>query len=123
MKEEIFLEENGVTVTSARFVVPAQTYAISGITSVKSYQETPSRKGPIILIIIGALMGLGGGGKAIGAVIFVLVLAVVWWIYQKTEYQVRLSTASGETTALKSKDAGWIIRVINALNEAIIHRG
>ena len=61
--------------------------------------------------------------KKVVLIIFVLVLAVVWWIFQKIEYQVRLSTASGEATALKSKDADWIIRVVNALNEAIIHRG
>jgi len=124
MKEEqVFLNEGGVTVTNARFIVPSQTYAMSGITSVKTYEKTPSRNGPLILIIIGVLMALGGKQEAIGAVVFVLVLAVVWWIFQKIEYQVRLSTASGEATALKSKDADWIIRVVNALNEAIIHRG
>ena len=109
MKEEqVFLNEGGVTVTNARFIVPSQTYAMSGITSVKTYEKTPSRNGPIILIVIGVLMALGGKQEAIGAVVFVLVLAVVWWIFQKIEYQVRLSTASGEA---------------NALNEAIIHRG
>ncbi len=39
MEEKIFLNEGGVIVTSARFVVPSQTYAMSGVTSVKSYEE------------------------------------------------------------------------------------
>jgi len=119
MKEEqVFLNEGGVTVTNARFIVPSQTYAMSGITSVKSYEKTPSRKGPLTLIIIGFIVTL----YKLGAIIFII-LGVIWWIFQKIEYQVRLSTASGEATALKSKDADWIIRVVNALNEAIIHRG
>jgi ABC-type uncharacterized transport system permease subunit len=121
MKEEqIFLNEGGVTVTNARFVVPSQTYAMSGITSVKSYEKKPLRRGPILLIIIGVLMILK---QTIGAGFFCLVVALIWWMLQKTEYQVRLSTASGEATALKSNNTDWIIRVVSALNEAIIHRG
>jgi hypothetical protein len=59
-----FLNEGGVTVTNARFVVPAQTYAMSGVTSVKSLKHTPSIKGPVILCIIG-LLSMGGGKDAI----------------------------------------------------------
>jgi hypothetical protein len=44
MAERTFLDEGGVTVTNARFVVPVQTYAMSGITSVKSLKHTPSIK-------------------------------------------------------------------------------
>lgn len=45
MAEKTFLDEGGVTVTNARFVVPAQTYAMSEITSVKSLDEAIISKG------------------------------------------------------------------------------
>lgn len=34
MEERTFLNENGVTVTSVCFIVPKQTFAMSGVTSV-----------------------------------------------------------------------------------------
>lgn len=34
MSEKVFLDEGEVKVTQARFIVPAQTYAMAGITSV-----------------------------------------------------------------------------------------
>ena len=43
MAEQTFLNESGVTVTNTRFIVPAQTYAMSGITSVKSLRRDPKR--------------------------------------------------------------------------------
>ena len=122
MEEKVFLEEGGVTVTNARFIVPAQTYAMSGITSVKSYEKKPSRRGPITLIVIGGIAVLSGKDALAGGIIL-LVLALLWWVLSKTEFQVKLSTASGEATALRSKNSSWIRRVVNALNEAIIHRG
>lgn len=36
MDERVFLEENNIAVTNARFVVSGQTYAMSGIISVES---------------------------------------------------------------------------------------
>lgn len=122
MEENTFLSENGVTVTNARFVVPAQTYAMSGITSVKSFSQAPSRKGPIILIIIGLLtMAAGKGAIVVG--LLLIGGGIAWWVSQKTDYQVLLSSSSGEAKALSSNDGDWISRVVNALNEAIIHRG
>jgi len=115
---ENFFEENGVTVTNTRFSVPSQTYAMSGITSVKSYNRSPNRRVPIALALIGCGLFFG---KIIG--IILLILAVLCWILSKPEYQVRLSTASGEATALRSKDQNWISKVVNSVNDAIIHRG
>jgi hypothetical protein len=127
-EEKSFFNEGGVSVTNARFIAQGQTYAMSGITSVKSFQEDPSRKGPIILGIIGVLGTLGAfssnsvGGGIIMALLFIGG-AIAWWIYQKPEYSVLLSSASGEAKALASKDGQFISNVVNALNDAIVHRG
>jgi hypothetical protein len=36
---------------------------------------------------------------------------------------VVLSTASGETQALSDKNASWISRIVEALNQCIAYRG
>ncbi|TXH03234.1 MAG: QacE [Nevskiaceae bacterium] len=120
--EKTFLSEGGVTVTNTRFIVPSQTYAMSGITSVKSFEETPSRKGPIILIAIGLLAMLGGKDSIVVALLF-LAGGIAWWVLKKAKYHVLLSSASGEAKALSSPDQAWIGRVVGALNDAIVHRG
>ncbi len=122
MDERIFLEEGGVKVTSARFIVPAQTYAMSGITSVKSKVEPAKRGGPIIVGIVGLCsLFTGVGGIVIGAIL--IVAAVLWWKAQKGEYHVLLHSSSGEAKALSSKDESFIGRVVVALNDSIVARG
>lgn len=127
MAEETFFNEGDVKVTSARFVIPAQTYALSGVTSVKNLKEEPSKKWPIILIIIGVIILLAGlSGKEAAGIIFGLIAAgggIAWFVLNKPLYHVVLSSASGEVRSLSSKDSDYISRVINALNDAIIHRG
>jgi len=118
--EQTFLQENGVTVTHARFIVSGQTYAMSGITSVKAGERKPSRGWPVSLIVIGVIAFLSG---MIGAAVIFLAAGGLWWYLQKTEYAVLLRTASGEAEALTSKDKGYVTRVVAALNDAIVARG
>lgn len=120
MDETVFFAQGNVSVSNARFIVGNQTYAMSGVTSVKRAEITPSRTGPFILggagiiALINAKLMLGLIGVAI---------AVAWWVMQKTEIVVALHTASGEVQALRSKDGKFIDSVISALNQSIIHRG
>ena len=53
MNETIFLDQPGVTVTNARFVVNGQTYAMSNVTSVKQGMTPASKVGPIVLLFFG----------------------------------------------------------------------
>lgn len=122
MEEQTFLNEAGITVTKSRFIIPSQTYAMSGVTSVKTYEETPSRKGPIILIVIGAFALAGGKGTMVVALLF-LVAGIAWFLKQKSTYHVLLSSASGEVKALSHQDSNWIGRVVSALNQSIVARG
>lgn len=119
MTEQTFFDEGGVTVTNARFIVPSQTYAMSGVTSVKSLRRNPSRKGSIVLIVLGLL--------AMWIDIFVGLLiiggGVIWWVVSKPLYAIVLSSASGEAEVFSSMDATFISRIVNALNEAIVARG
>lgn len=123
MEESVFFEQGGVKVTNARFVVRGQTYAMNGVTSVKSSTTPPDRKGPLILIGIGlvVLLAADGAGKLLG-----LILAGAGgWLFmrQKDTHAVFLSSASGEVQALVDQDANYIGGVIAALNDALVHRG
>ena len=122
MEEQTFLSEGGVSVTNARFMTPGQTYAMSGVTSVKSARSDPSRKPPIIMGIIGVLALAGGGSVAIVG-LFLIAGAVAMWFLQKPAFHVLLNSASGENTALTNKDEQFITKVVAALNDAIVHRG
>jgi proline racemase len=122
MEEKSFFTQGGVSVTNARFIAHGQTYAMSGVTSVKQFRQDPSRKGPIILGVIG-LLAMAGGGKAVFVALLLLAGAVAWWLSQKPEFSVLLSSASGEAKALTSRDGKFISDVVNALNDAIVHRG
>src|SRR5450830_252333 len=118
MEEVIVLEEGNVKVTTARFVVDGQTYAMNGVTSVRQFEKTP----PIILPIIIGIVGFGTlfGQALVGLVIIGIAVAI--WKMMKASHSVILATASGASTALTSKDKGHIERVVAALNDAIVKR-
>lgn len=120
--------ENGeVLVTTTRFVVNGQTYAMNGVTSVKSYKKDPSRVLPVIIGIAGLITLFSGfaSGSTAASIFGLVILAGAYflWKSQKPEYSVRLATASGEASALNSNDNVYINQVVEALNNAIIQRG
>jgi len=117
-EEKVFFEERGVKVTNARFVIGGETHSMSGVTSVRSQANKINRKPLFILAAIGAVAAIF---HWIG---FVLIAgAVAWWFLQKQTYSVILSSASGNQDALTSPDLPFIQNVVNALNDAIVHRG
>ena len=122
MEEKSFFNEGGVSVTNARFIANGQTHAMSGVTSVESFRQDPSRKGPIILGIIGVL-ALTGGGTITVVGLLLIAGAVALWFLQKPAFSVRLSSASGSKDWLSSKDGEYISKVVAALNDAIVYRG
>ena len=118
-EEKVFYDNRGIKVTNSRFLTYGTTTSMSGITSVTKYIHKPSRKGPIILFVVGLILFawqwyIGAAGVA---------LAVIWWMSQKPEFSIRLATASGESEALVDKDEKFIDDVVTALNDAIVHRG
>ena len=121
-QEKVFFDEREVKVTNSRFILPGQkTFAMSGVTAVKTSQVNPNRAGPIVLITIGVFLGYNKGINAISVALVVAGLA--WFFIQKTIYTIVLTTSSGEQQALQDADLSWILRVVAALNDSIIHRG
>lgn len=119
MEEKTFFEHESVKVTNARFLVDGQTFAMSNITSVSTAQDDPSRFGPIIVMIIGFAMCASN----VVAGLIVAAIGALWWWKQKSTYHVMLRTAGGETKALTSSQEDYVRKVIEALNDAIVHRG
>lgn len=124
MDERTFLNEAGVRITSSRFITPAQTYAMSGVTSVKQQIKKANRVPGILLAIVGLIVFFsshGASGKLVGAIMFLAGVALA--VVVKDLHYVVIHSASGESRATESKDVGFIVRVIGALNDSIIARG
>jgi hypothetical protein len=123
MTEQIFFEQANVKVTNARFIVNSQTYAMNGVTSVKSNVVPPSRTGALIAIGVGLMMLFAAEG-AMKIVGLAIAGAGAWFLsQQKSTHSVYLSSASGEVQALSNTDEDFINSVVHALNEALVHRG
>jgi hypothetical protein len=96
-----------------------QTFAMNNVTSVKTQINKPSRIGGILVLIVG--LGIAVTNPEIG--IAVIAAAALYLYMQKTVYHVMLTTSGGETSALKTYQFDYITKVVNALNESIVHRG
>ena len=127
MKEKTFFEYEDVKVTNARFIIGAQTFAMSSITSIKTVTDKPSKFWGIVILVIGLLtVALGLHKTAIGVVTVggLLVVASTFHLYrQKTAYHVILNTSGGKTKAFTTYQSNYLTKVVGALNEAIVHRG
>ena len=119
MEEKTFFEYDGVKVTSARFVVDGQTFAMSNVTSVKAIEEKPSRIGGLLI----ALVGIGFMTQSLVLGIVVLGLALWYLSKQRSKFHIMLRTSGGETKALTTEQRDYADKVIGALSDAIVHRG
>jgi hypothetical protein len=123
MEERVFLDSGNVSISLSRFIVDGQTYAMSGVTSVRTGHAAPSRIGPILLAVFGVLFLFAASALMMVLGTAMVVLAIYVWANQKPTYIVMLSSASGEAKALSSPDRLFIGNVVNALNDCIVARG
>ena len=125
-QETSYFQSGDITVTNARFIVGAQTFAMRGITSVEGVETPASYIWPIILCFFGGCTALNVFTGSFGVGLFgVLILAAGIWLAtrRKPTFAVVLRTAGGEVTAYKSTKREDIAQIIRALNEAIISQG
>jgi hypothetical protein len=121
LNEIAFYQDGSVKVTPPRFVTNSKTYAIRNISSVHVFEIVKSRKLPVAMIVIGLLLLLSDELRIAG--FFILALGVLLLFAIKNEFAVRITTNSGETNSITSKDKMYVQKIVDALNEAIIHRG
>jgi len=119
MEEKSFFNKDNVSVSNSRFIVDGQTYAMNGVTSVKTARKDPSKTGPLFLVLLGIFF------LAINGVIGFITIGTAIYLFakQKPELTVILNSSSGEAQALTSKDASYISEVVEALNNSIVYRG
>lgn len=120
-EEKLFYKDQNVTVTQSRYITNSKTYAMRNISSVHVFEIVKNHTFPVLLIIVGAIMLFTDGGKVIGGIIALIGVLVV--IFNKNQYAVRISTNSGEANSIVSRDKVYIQKVVDALNDAIIHIG
>jgi Zn-dependent membrane protease YugP len=119
--ETTFYYDNSVKVTQSRFITHSKTYAMRNISSVHIFEIIKSKNKAILMIIAGFLLLFS---KDIFWMGIILLIIGFWWIFTiKNEYAVRISTNAGEANSIVSKNRDYIQKIVNALNEAIIHRG
>lgn len=116
--EKTFLSTPGATVTNTRIIVPGKTYAMAGVTSVRSAGIPAKRGGAIVTALIGLIILFAS--VALGIVI--LAVGIIWAVSLKDHYAVAVNSASGEIQAVVSKDQGYINSIVQAVNEAIVYR-
>ncbi len=125
--EKTFFESDGVLVTNTRLVKKdGETFAMSGVTSVASYAEVPSKKWPIILMVLGILVLLSSIRSSIAGVLIGVALTAlaIWWFRSiKNIYKVRLVTASGQRDAIADTNREYISKIVDAVSGAIVYRG
>lgn len=124
--EKTFFQQGDTLVTNTRFVKGNSMWTMSGVTSVSVGTDVPSKKGPIVLVIIGALILLAGfQGSGVAVVIGLGLTALgIWWLVRlKNTYYILLMNAATSTKAISDRDRGYIDTIVNALTEAIVHRG
>ena len=120
--EKIFYQDGNVSVTQSRFIVNGKTHAMRNISSVANRRIAKSIAGPIWLIILGLVLFFFQGNASIAGMILIG-LAILLIAVKKDSFAVRISSNSGETNGLISKDQNYIQTIVNAINDAIVHRG
>lgn len=133
MAEEVSVyQDANIHVTNLRAMLQGKTYAMANVTSVSVFTQFGNKTPGVILAVLGGFLFLGGfgsGGDSSAQGCFftfgliLLAIGVALFVSAKDVYWVRIGSASGEMNALSSKDRDYIMRIVNAMNDAIVRRG
>lgn len=118
--------EQHIQVTTARFVVGYHTYPIAGLTHVVAFSNPAQRTSAILAAIFFGLLFLICAIARAGApaLVFFVPAAICGIVAatRKATHGVAICTAGRNIHALLSHDAGFVARVVTALNQAIASR-
>lgn len=119
-QEKVFYQDSIIQVSNSRLMIGSQMYPIRNISFVGMGTIEPKRFWANFLIgwgIICILAGVFFGG------IILIGIGVAMYFLQKPNYIVNIQSNSGMVEAYKSQDRIYIQTIVEALNEAIVHRG
>ena len=122
-QEKIFFQDTDVTVTQSRFISGGTTYAMRNISSVFLYKFPKNLSKPKFLIAVGIILLIISNDiyKLIG--VAVIVLGILWFKSIKDKYAVRISTNAGQLNSIISEDSMYLQKIVDAVNDAMVHRG
>ncbi len=118
--EKTFLNEKGIIVSNARFVVNGRTYPMSAINSVKLTTKNPDITGPIVLAVIGISAFWFAAHWWYSFIL--IAVAVGWWFLLRKKHTIELELSSGPQDVYTSHNKSLVDKTVQALNDAIIHR-
>ena len=125
--EKTYFDHDGIIVTSTRFIVASETYAMRNITSVQSAKIEPNLSVPGWLMVIGALtcfVGFSNSNLGAGIIGILLTGAGGYWCWQsESTFAVVLTTSAGEQRPCVNTDRKFIQSIVDALNQSIVDRG
>jgi len=126
-EQSFYSDEKGVRITATRAIFGSTTYSMANISSVRTAEDPPKRARGIWTAIIGIcllIIGITTGLTWLTITgVVILLIGIVWaWMATGT-FHLKITSASGETTAVSSKDKEYITKITQAFNEAIINRG
>lgn len=144
--ETIILEMENVRITNVRAFIGWKTYEIADIRSVsltEMNQSPVSSKALVAISLVSLVIGIlfcvavlsipfitmlqeFSGLPRINAHLLFAAIGLLFiylgstgWDSDKPTYIVQMETAFGTSTALKTKDKGYVERIIKAINDAI----
>lgn len=120
-QEKVFYQDKNVTVTQSRFIANGKTFAMRNISSVTNYRIEAGKGFAYFMIFIGFLFLFADSFRVFGGIMIVIGILVI--VIQKDTYAVRISSNSGEANALESPDEPYIQKIVDAVNQAMVHRG
>ncbi len=124
MDDQVFLDENDVTVTRDQLVVAGASFRIREIRRVGVTKRRRSRLLPILLAMVGLAMWIPDTEAWWIGYAGLVVVAVAWvWVRKiKTNHRIILDTLNGEMTALETQDERWTEKIVKAVRDAMAAR-
>ncbi|GAA5438297.1 DUF6232 family protein [Deinococcus sp. A31D244] len=120
MSEHTYYTDAGVQVTNARFICGDRTLAMSGVTAV-SAQRHALTKPQQLLLTCGVLLFLLAD-PAFLRVSGALMTAYAAWFLLRPPYSVVVTSASGHHTLITDRQRARVTAIVQAINEALVHR-
>ena len=119
-------DETGARVTDACVTIGDSAYSTASITSVTTAVENPRRVTLIVNAVL-ALAFLFFGWSSGGYIWFIcgmllLILCALVYHFMKPTWLLRIATASGEASPLRSQNAARVSAIAHAIGDAMAHR-
>jgi hypothetical protein len=130
--EKIIYKEGEITITTMRATIEGQTTLIENIRSVETVKDSYTLRAPILLgffSIIAISSGIyfmqqpdSWGWIPLVTGLISLAAALYLGIMSKPLYNVKITTRSGEFTAIGSRDKDFVDSITKAIETAVLER-